>query len=122
MPVYGSAQVGGVLTTVIPGDFYTLFNGTETPASSLKSVAFERGPSPSGDDAGSTFQVVFPGTTVSTLQIQASNVDVDADYVMVFSSANTTIGNYTDTARWRYYRAVLTAYTSGGMPVVTVKR
>ena len=120
MALYGVAQAGGVLTAVFPGDSFVLFNGTETPAAGLKSVAFNRAKGPLGPSA-QVFTVTFPASPTATVQIQASNDDVDAHY-QILASVTTQTGYYADYGEFAYYRAVLSAYSSGGMPTVTVQR
>ena len=120
MPLYGVAQAGGVPTAVYPGDRFVLFNGTETPSAGLKSVAFNRAPG-NGETNGQVFTVTFSASPTATVQIQASNDDVDAHY-QILSSITTQTGYYADYGEFAYYRAVLSAYTSGGMPTVTVQR
>lgn len=132
MPSYGVAQVGyngppnqGLnLTSIVPGDSYTLFDGTETPVQGLASVAFSRGPSPSGADNGISFFVTGLKSD-ETVDIQASNTDLDADYYSVSGSLTPdTNGNaaYTDVGRAAFYRAILSTWVSGTMPVVKATR
>ena len=122
MQLYGSRQAGGVLTELSPAESLTLFDGTETPAAGLTSLAFIRGPSPSLADAGMTFQIDFLSAPTATILVQGSNIDVEADYETLWPSINTQFDNYTDTTRWKFYRVKLSAYQAGGMPVVTVQR
>lgn len=123
MAVYGVAQVGGVLTALYPGDSMVLFDGTETPASGLKSVAFNRGPSPSSDDAGSTFYIagIPPQMTVD---VQGANADVDGQYLTLTTLSPDANGNaaYTDIGRAAYFRLKVSAYTSGAMCTAKVQR
>lgn len=130
MPSYGVAQSGysatsGLnLTSIVPGDSFTLFDGTETPVQGMKSVAFSRGASPSGADNGTSFDISgMPSTAV--VDIQAANIDVDSAYSSVSGNLTPdTNGNatYTDVGRSAFYRAVLTTYVSGAMPVVRAQR
>ena len=121
--LYNTPRPGGTLTGVYPGDTYTpLFDGTETPGAGVASIAIERGPSSVGSDNGTTFQMIFPAAPTAALAIQGSNVDEDAAYEDLYVSTNTQYDNYTDTTRWRFYRAKLNGYTSGGMPRVVVQR
>lgn len=123
MPVYGVAQAGGQLTSVIPGNGFTMFNGTETAVQGLRSVAFSRGYSPSGDDAGSTFYASgMPSGSV--IQIQGSNTDLEADYLVIGTLTPDTNGNaaYTDIGRAAFYTGVLSTYTTGTMPILKVQR
>lgn len=130
MPLYGVAQSGysatsGLnLTSIVPGDSYTLFDGTETPASGLKSVAFSRGPAPGGADNGISFDISgMPSGSV--IDIQAANQDVDGSYSSVSGSLTPDASGhatYTDVGRSAFYRAVLTTYTTGAMSVVKAQR
>ena len=122
MQLYGSSQAGGVLTGLWPGDALTLFDGTETAAAGLTSLAFVRCEGPSQNDAGVTFQIIGVAAG-SVVKIQASNVDTEADYQDVWTSTGAlALDNYTDTVRWKFYRAKLSSYTSGAMPQVLVQR
>ncbi len=129
MPVYGVAQVGNNpvpglnLTSIIPGDSYTLFDGTETPAQGLASVAFSRGYSPGVSDNGVTFYVTgLPAS--ATVDIQGSDTDIDGDYTQLWQISPDTNGNgaYTDVGRPAFYRALLSTYSSGAMPVCKAQR
>jgi hypothetical protein len=122
MNLYGSSQAGGVATSLSPGESLTLFDGTESPAAGVTSLAFVRGPSPASDDAGTIFQTAFPTAPTATLLVQGSNIDVEADYETLYTSTSKQFDAYTDTARWKFYRLKLSAYSSGGMPVATVQR
>lgn len=119
MLLYG---VDPKISSVQPGDSYSLFDGTEIPGASIKSAPFSRGESPSGSDQGSTFSMDFVSAPTAVVLIQGANVDAEANYVTLWTSTNTQHDNYTDTARWAFYRAVLSTYSAGGMPVVRVKR
>lgn len=130
MPTYGipqsgySATSGLNLTSVVPGDSFTLFDGTETPASGLKSVAFSRGYSPGASDNGISFDCSgMPSGSV--IDIQAANQDLDASYSSVSGGLTPDAnGNatYTDVGRSAFYRAVLTTYTTGAMSKVIAQR
>ena len=120
MPLYGVAQAGGVLTAVYPGEKFTLFDGTESPAAGVKSVAFNRAPG-NGITNGQVFTVGFPFAPTATVQIQASNDDVEAHY-QTLATVTTQKGYYADYGEFRFYRAVLSAYSSGSMPTVIVQR
>lgn len=116
MPVYGSLGP----TAIIPGDNYVLFNGTETPASGTKSIAIARAEG-AHDTGVMTFTVAFPSSPTATVAIEASNVDSDGSYIAL---ASITAQNdyYADQGGFAFYRANLSAYTSGGMPTVIVQR
>lgn len=131
MPIYDTPQAGSYgppnqgknVTAVGPGDSITLFDGTESPAQGLSSIAFARGDSGSQDDAGLS---VFATGMASdlTIDIQGSNVNVDGSFTtleQLFPDAN---GNAaaTDIGRAAFYRAQISAYSSGTMPTCTVQR
>ncbi|MDE2099623.1 MAG: hypothetical protein KGL39_20390 [Patescibacteria group bacterium] len=123
MPTYGTPQAGGVVTSLSPGDKgYQLFNGTEVAAQGLKSVSVARGGAFAGDNGISFFASGMPLTSV--IQIQASNDDVDGHYTVVGTINPDANGNgaYTDIGRAGFYRAVLSTYVSGAMPVVVADR
>lgn len=129
--LYGTAQAGfngppnqGLnLTSIIPGDSYTLFDGTEPPGVNRTSVAVNRGTAPGFVDNGITFYITGApnGTTVD---IQGSNIDLDGDYLTLATITPNASGNgaYTDVGRAAFYRVKISAYVSGAMPVVTTQR
>lgn len=112
MPNYGTPQSGG-LTALAPGESMYLFNA-ETPAASTASIPFARAISASQNDAGTTFQILAAAAGVL---IQCSNVDVDADYVTVYTSVSAHDA-YTDIGRSAFYRAV----SPGGLLTVIAQR
>src|ERR1700688_5045820 len=138
MPLFGVSQSGGNpiaglnLTDLIPGDAMVLFDGTETPASGLKSVAFARGPGPVGADNGTTFTLrgIPTGMTVDVQVASGSFASVaamDAAFTTVATLSPSTTpdtGNaaYTDVGRSAFYRLYMSAFTSGAMPVATATR
>jgi len=117
MPVYGSLGP----TAIVPGDNYVLFNGTETPASGTKSIAIARAEG-AHDTGVMTFTVQFASSPTATVSIEASNVDADASYQTIYAGAGTQQDYYADLGGFAFYRANLSAYTSGGMPTVIVQR
>ena len=121
--LYGTLQAGGVITTVGPSDQLTLFSGTEAPSSGIKSVAFARGYNPGAGESVVTFYVSGLGAS-NVVEIEGSNTDVDGDYFVLSTITPDANGNgaYSDSGQALYYRAVLSTYVSGGMPVVTVQR
>ncbi len=128
MPTYGTPQAGSNslgaafnLTSLVPGDKFTLFDGTETAASGLKSVAISRGYSPTGSNTMTFYVSGAPAGT--TVDIQGANEDVDASY-LTLSTITPVSGNgaYSDDGTAQYLRATLSAYTSGVMSVVKVSR
>jgi hypothetical protein len=120
MPNYNPTQSGGV-ADIRPGDSFFLFNA-ESPTAPQASVQFARGVSPSGNDAGMTFEIDFAVAPTAVVLIEASNTDIDADYQTVWTSTNLQHDNYTDTARWAFYRAALSTYSAGGALTVKVQR
>jgi hypothetical protein len=123
MPNYGVAQIGGQLTCVYPGDPFYLFNA-ETPTPPQASVAFNRGNSPSFDDAGTTFQISWataPTATLDSVSIQGSNDGVHWQ-TLYTSAAGLQQDNFTDITRWQFYRALLNAESTGGALTVLVQR
>lgn len=140
MPLWGTGRAGANPISALnfvdlrPGDYETLLNGTETIATGSKSIAFARGGSGSGSDQGSTFAITGCPNG-STIDIQASSTKtddagtlaaMDGSFVNVSAggSGGTVISNgfYTDTGRSMFYRVIVTAFVSGDVPVVTVKR
>lgn len=120
MPLYSSlAKIKGVA----PGDFLTLFDGTETPADGMKSIPFARGSSPSLDDAGMTFSASgLPAT--ATINVQVANENADTKYTTVDVIAPDANGNgvYTDIGRAAFYRVTMTDAAPSTMPKVKVQR
>lgn len=123
MPLYSSTINPPCLDV---GRSLVMFDGTETPAIGLKSIAFARGTQGS-DDAGTTFD--GSGLPAGmTIDVQVANLNVDADYHTVStlspSGGSPDSGNiaYTDTGRSAFYRLYVSAYTSGAMPIVIAQR
>lgn len=122
MPAYGTPQAGGVLTSLIPGDpLHYLFNA-ETLTAPIASIAFSRGTGTADGTPEMTFQISFVSAPTAVVVIQGSNQDIDALYATLWTSTNTQDDNYTDTARWAFYRARLVSQSGGGALTVTVKR
>jgi hypothetical protein len=128
--LYGVAQSGPNITSpglniavLYPGDPYTLFDGTEVVASNLKSVAFQRGPSPAAGDSGMSFYAVGMASDM-VIDIQAAARDVEADYGTVWqiTADSAGKGQYTDIGRGLVYRAVISTYSTGTMPTLRVQR
>jgi len=128
MPLYGVPQAGSNpdltknLSSVGPGASYKLFDGTETPSSGLKSVAFALGEQ--GGNGGDKTFWCSGMTAGSVINIEAANEDVDAQYSSISGDltpdANGNVG-YADDGESAFYRAVLTTST-GAMPKVIVQR
>ncbi len=98
-----------------------LFNA-EVVATGNASVAFNRGPAPALTDAGMTFSIDWGSAPTATVEIQGANTDTDGSYQTLYVSANLLHDNYTDTARWAYYRAKVTSYVAGETLTVKVQR
>ena len=121
MPAYGSS-VG--YATLYPGDPpLTLFNGGETVAQGLASIPFQRGNSPSGNDAGSSF-IALGMASDMVIDVQAANENVAASFVTTQSITADASGSggTSEPGRSMFYRLLISAYSSGTMPIVTVKR
>ena len=130
MAIYGVAQSGPNITSpglnvavLYPGDPYTLFDGTETVASNLKSVAIQRGPSPAAGDNGISFYAKGMASDM-IIDIQGAPRDVEAEYTTLWqiTADASGLGAYTDIGRALCYRAVISTYTSGTMPTLKVQR
>jgi hypothetical protein len=129
LPIYGTAQAGSNatlglnLTSLIPGEQITLFSGSETAALNLKSVAFARGYSPSASDQGTTFNISGMPSGM-TIDVQVASKDIDGDYTSVVTMTPDTNGNsaYTDVGRSAFFRLLISAYTTGAMPIAVAQR
>jgi hypothetical protein len=122
MKLYGELQAGGSLKAISPGERVVLFDGTEAPAAGVTSLAFVRAPGPAQTPARIVFSFHFGAVPDATVQIQGSNRDVDAEYQVLDSKAATQDWFYQDEGNFAYYRAKLSAYVGGGMPVVVAQR
>lgn len=139
MPLWGAGRPGGNsnpalnFVSLIPGDDFTLLDGTEAIVSGSKSVAFARGGGCSQTDAGSTFQILGCANG-SVVTFQSSNGVVGdnkgapvftlAQLDATFNNLQAFTGNagYTDVGRPSFYRAVVTTLVNGDAPIVIVKR
>lgn len=139
MPLWGTGRPGGNsvpslnFVSLIPGDDFTLLDGTEAVASGSKSVAFARGSGHCQTDAGSTFQI--SGCALgSVITFQSSNgvpggnqgapVFTLDQLDATFNDVTDMTGNvgYTDVGRPSFYRCVVKTLAVGDAPVVIVKR
>ena len=127
--LYGTPQSGSNtsgaaynIRALSPGDKLTLFDGTETPGSAVKSVAFSRGYNPGGGVANTSFIINFASAPTAVVQIQCAYQDVEASYQTVYTSTDTQKDAYTDEGSAPFWRAQLLTYSAGGMPVVTAVR
>lgn len=110
MPVYGTAQAGGQLTDLQPGDGPFFLWNNETVASSGKSIAFSRGHSNTAEDFGITF---LNNSASASVAIQGANVDADANYISITSGTVAAGASFTDTNRFNFYRAICAAGGTG---------
>ena len=122
MKLYGAAQAGGSLQSVSPGERIILFDGTETPVAGITSLAFARAPGLMQVPSGIVFTMDFPAAFTGTMQIQGANWDTEASYHTLYTKDNTQSDYYQDAGNFMFYRAKVSAYTSGGMPVVIAQR
>ncbi len=123
--LYGTPQSGfnpypnqGLnIASLIPGEAYTLFDGTE-PSGAATSVAVARGPSGGQSQANTTFYV--NGAGANTVTIQGSNTDIDGDYADIATITPDANGNgsLTDSGSPAFYRCK----KSGGTPRVVAQR
>lgn len=127
MPAYGTPQIGSNtlglgfnLTGLQPGGQpVTLISAADASATGFKSVAIARGYRGGSGDQGITFyQRGCPNGTIT--QIQASDTDVDADYLQV--GLITGNGFYVDEGNSAFYRAFEQTFEGGDVPVVTASR
>ena len=115
------AQMAGLnLTTLMPGESIKLFDGTEAAGASVKSVAIARSRGVAGY-APVTFSIDFPSSPTDSLLIQGANFDVEGDYQTLYTSTNKQHDVYTDTGAWLFYRATLSSYSAGSMPIVAAQ-
>lgn len=122
MPNYGTVQSGGVVTSLQPGESMLLWNA-ESPSAPVASIPFNRAPGPGPDaDAGTTFTISFASAPTATIDIQAANQDVDAQYITIFTSTNKQVDSFTDGQRFAFYRAKLTSQSAGGALTVLAQR
>lgn len=134
MPNYGIPQSGfnqganqGLnLTDLIPGESFVCFDGSESPAVNLASVAFNRGLAPAFTDQGITFYMNGAPPDM-VIDVQGSNIDLNGDYVTLGQLGPQASGNdaYTDVGRAAFYRVKISTASSGSpavMPKVTVQR
>ena len=117
MAVYGTRQSGGI-RQVGPGEFLTLFDGTEEGAA--VSIPFARGYSGGQSEYIRTFWATGVGS--ETLTVEGSNTDVDADYGTIgnFVNVDSPAGSnyfFSDDGASAFYRVRKT----GGTPVVKVQ-
>ena len=123
MPVYSSTIPAPCLDV---GSSIKMFDGTETPAAGLKSIAFARGHQGSSDK-GVTFNISGMPAGM-TIDVQIASINVDADYSSVAtlspSAGSPDSGNsfYTDEGRSAFYRLYVLSYTSGTMPIAKAQR
>lgn len=141
MPLWGTRRSGGNsdsrlnFVSLIPGDDFTLLDGTETIVTGSVSTAFARGTSNSQSDQGSTFNIL--GCTNGTvIQFQSSNgvagdnkgapdftyAQLDATFNDIVGGSVAGNGAYTDIGRASFYRCKVATFVAGDAPIVIVKR
>jgi len=117
-------------TSVCPGEKFTLFDGTETPAAGLASVPFTRAPG-SGQFQGMAYIAtgIPAGSTYSYQVSNDPNVQANPGAANWTTPPGATFapdanGNaaVTDDGYSTFYRIILSAYTSGAMAKVIVQR
>ncbi len=139
MPAFGIPQSGGFgppnqglnVTCLQPSEEIILFDGTETPAEGLASIAFARGYQGSVD-GGVTFNISgMPAGMTIDVQVCsppaggfASTTAMGNAFFTVATLSPDTNGNtaYTDTGRSAFYRLSILAYTTGTMPTAVAQR
>ena len=129
---YGTPQAGSFgppnqglnITSLGPGDNYLLFND-ESPAAPQASVAVAFASAGPVANSGAAFHATWagaPGGGGAQVDIQASNTDLDADYVSV-GSITTFPGYYGDQGNFSFYRAKLVGNSGAGTGLtVSVQR
>jgi hypothetical protein len=140
MPAFGTPQAGAFgppnqglnVVNLGPGDIVSLFDGTETPALNLASVAFSRGYSAGVSDNGTTFNIsgIPAGMTVDVQVCSppaggfSSVAAMNAAFSSVITLTADANGNasYTDVGRSQFYRLLLSAFTTGAMCVGVASR
>lgn len=118
MPLYTSPFSP---TEVVQGDKYTLFDGTETPASGTKSAAINIGVGYGKKPQVIVFTTQFGTSPTAEVDIQAANENVEASYQTIFTGGGLQQEFYADQGGFAFYRANLSSYASGGMPKVIVQ-
>ena len=108
MPIYGVPQSGGVLTSLNPGDIFSLWNNESPTAPNLSSVAFARGVGEGLQPSGMVFQLI--GGAAANVAIQGSNQDINGDYITL-STLSSAAPYYQDSGNFAFYRAQLTSGT-----------
>lgn len=92
-----------------------LFNA-ESPTAPQSSIAVAV-----NNRAGAVqFDISFLSAPTSSVLIQGSNVNTDAEYETLKTSTSVQKDGYTDTGGWRFYRAKLATQSAGGPLTVTV--
>lgn len=121
MPAYSPAT-SEIL--IVPSGRFVHLDGTESGIESgYKSAAFERGPSHSGADNGTTWYV--SGCQNGTrIQVQGSNQNIDGTFLAIETITPDVNGNgaCTDVGRARYYRCAVSSLVAGDVPVCIAQR
>lgn len=123
----GPPNQGKNLTSLTAGEQITLFDGTETPALALKSVAFANGYNPQGGNSNITFNAKGMPADM-TIDVQVAAHDIDGEYssigTMAPSAGTPDTGNafLTDDGKSAFYRLYISAFTTATMPTVTATK
>lgn len=117
MPAY----VAGTAVALYPGDLAVKLFSAETVATASKSLAFAKAANTVGAPGTPTFEIDFASAPTATVTIEGANIDLDADYQILYTSISVQHDNYTDNANWAFYRAHVTSYSAGGALTVTVR-
>lgn len=126
MPIYGTPQAGSNtagaaynIRAVIPGDSFTFFDGTETVANGLASIAFNRGYSPTGSNNVTVYVQGAPASGF-TIDLQGAMTNEEADYYTITTITPDANGNgaASDDGTAAFLRMKISAYSSGAMPIV----
>lgn len=133
MPAYGVAQAGynappnqGLnLTSLVPGQQVTLIDAADAVAGVFTSVAIGRGYKEAGGGATSPITFALSGAANGSVCIieaawQNNPPTAATDYVQV--GIITGNGFYSDIGGAPFYRAVISIFEAGDVPVVTASR
>jgi hypothetical protein len=126
MPLFGAAQAGGQLTSLIPGEVLSLFAADSVTAPQA-SMAVSRGYSPGGfTNFGITFQITFASSPTAVTQILGTNVYqypgkafVLTEWTVLYTSTNLQSDSYTDAGASRFYCGYVVSQSGGGAITLT---
>lgn len=118
MPNYNAS---GTVYALYPGDEITLFDA-ETPTAPQASQQVAMQPNKDGGPAALAVQVSYASAPTATLDIQAANVDADANYVTIGSSQNTQHDLVEIGSSAAFIRVNLASQSAGGAVTVVLRR